>query len=698
MKYLYSTMVLLALCITHLLPAQQLKSHTAQPAGNVKMLQRQKSNAQLPLNPALKPFYHGVASGDPLHDRVIIWTRITPDTEGSIEGTWQVATDPAFSNVVRSGSFFTSAERDYTVKIDVTGLSAGTTYYYYFNALGANSLIGKTKTTPSQQSEQLRFAVVSCNNYEAGYFNAFGRIADRSDLDAVIHLGDYIYEYGNGVYGVDDADRQHIPANEILTLADYRTRYSLYRLDENLRRAHQQHAFVTVWDDHESANDAYKDGAQNHNEGEGSWAVRKAISKRVYNEWMPIREAEFAPLYRKISYGSLMDLLMIDTRLEGREEQIEDVSNPAVYAADRTLLGSTQKAWFLEQLAASTAKWKVVGNQVIFADFNVWWGASAQTGTGLQLESIFLDIWDGYPAERTQILNHIATNNIQNVVMLTGDFHCAFAFDVALRPAAFTGGDPAVAVAGAVPVPATGGTTYNPATGAGSLLVEFATPSICSANFDENLGNQFGSAAAGLVAAQQLQAQINMPLPAAAGPLAGFNPNPHLKYVDLIRHGYFILDLKNDKVQADWYFVNDILTPNTQEAFAKGFFSNDSENRLQESATASTPKSQQDTPAPAAPLVTSLEKSRPQSLTLLSLYPNPASNLCLFNYTLNRSEQVRIALYDLQGKLVAEVLQAQQAPGNYTFTYPVEKLKEGMYILRFSTTQEQIEKKLLIQQ
>ncbi|NJK84004.1 MAG: T9SS type A sorting domain-containing protein [Saprospiraceae bacterium] len=200
-----------------------------------------------------------------------------------------------------------------------------------------------------------------------------------------------------------------------------------------------------------------------------------------------------------------------------------------------------------------------------------------------------------------------------------------------------------------------------------------------------------------MVAAQQLQAQINTPLPAAAGPLAGFNPNPHLKYVDLIRHGYFILDLKNDKVQADWYFVNDILTPNTQESFAKGFFSNDSENRLQESATASTPKSQQDTPAPAAPLVTSLENSRSQSLALLSLYPNPASNLCLFNYTLNRSEQVRIALYNLQGKLVAEVLQAQQAPGNYTFTYPLEQLKEGMYILRFSTAQEQIEKKLLIQ-
>ncbi len=528
---------------------------------------------------SLKPFYHGVASGDPMADRVIIWTRVTPESQGSVAVTWKVATDPSLTQVVRTGIVTTNADRDYTVKVDVTGLNANTAYYYGFTALGKNSLVGRTKTTPTGDVSHLRFAVVSCNNYEGGYFSAFGRIADRSDLDAVVHLGDYIYEQAEGQYGAKSllttGERSVQPKNEIVTLQDYRQRYAHYRLDPDLRRAHQQHPFITVWDDHESANDANKDGAQNHQpETEGSWDVRKNVSRQVYEEWMPIRSA--MPIYRVMPYGDLVDLIMIDTRIEGRDPQINDVTNPALYAPDRTLLGQTQREWLFEKLKSSKAKWKIIGNQIIFSEFNVGWASSPQLGTPQQLESIFLDIWDGYPAERQRVIDFITQNKIDNTVILTGDFHSSFAFDVAARPSAFSQGGP----------------NYNPATGAGSVAVEFATPSISSANFDENLDAQ---GAAGF------EFQINKPLPEQAGPFAGVNPNPHMKYVDLDRHGYFILDLTPEKAQADWYFVETILKPNSPEKFDAGYYTLDGQNRLQKAGAESPGKTQTPAPAPGRP-------------------------------------------------------------------------------------------------
>jgi phosphodiesterase/alkaline phosphatase D-like protein len=533
--------------------------------------------AQNPYDPALKPFYHGVASGDPMADRVIIWTRVTPETEGTVAVAWKVATDAAMSQVVRTGVFTTDAARDYTVKVDVTGLQPYTTYYYSFNALGRNSLVGRTKTTPEGDASRLRFAVVSCNNYEGGYFSAFGRIADRNDLDAVIHLGDYIYEYGPGDYGTLSAERPVQPKNEIQSLRDYRQRYAWYRLDPDLRRSHQQHPFITVWDDHESANDAYKDGAENHQpETEGPWQTRKEISRRVYDEWMPIR-GDASPIYRVKPYGNLVDLIMIDTRIAGRDQQINDVTNPALYAPNRTILGQTQREWLFERLRTSKAKWKIIGNQVIFSEFNVGWAASPQLGTAQQLESVFLDIWDGYPAERQRIIDFIAENKIDNVVILTGDFHSSFAFDVAARPSAFSPGGPP---------------TYDPKTGKGSVAVEFATPSISSANFDENVNPQQSAA---------FEFQINKPLPPQAGPFAGVNPNPHMKYVDLDRHGYFLLDVTAEKAQADWYFVETILKPDSKETFDAGFYTMDGQNRLQKAPAASPASPSAPAPAPAFP-------------------------------------------------------------------------------------------------
>ncbi len=557
------------------------------------------------IDESLFPFYHGVASGDPLTDRVIIWTRVSPDEEGMVEVSWRVATDPGLTDVVRSGLYVTDAFRDYTVKVDVDGLNPGTTYYYGFSALGKASMVGKTKTAPAGMVDQLKFAVVSCSNYQHGYFNGFARIADRTDLDAVVHLGDYIYEIsatGDDFYGAaslrDNGERLHTPDKEILSLDDYRTRYAQYRQDPDLMRVHQQHPFVLVWDDHESANDAYQDGAENHQPDEGEWTDRKAIAKQVYDEWMPVRsDLNQFPLYRTVRYGDLVDLIMLDTRLEGRERQLANVTDPALYSADRTILGPVQKDWFFNELTSSNARWKVIGNQVIFSEFNVWWAANPADpvlNSAIALESIFLDIWDGYPSERDQIINYIAGaetgNPIDNVVILTGDFHSAFGYDVALRPAPLSGSDPSIAQAQTAPVPVQ--PTYNPATGEGSVAVEFATPSITSANFDENLPPPvaFG-----------FEAQINNPLPADAGPVAGINPNPHMKYTDLDRHGYFILDITPDRAQADWFYTDDLFTRNDQEAFDEGWYTGNGDNFLQPADGPSAPKVTQDAAAPVAP-------------------------------------------------------------------------------------------------
>jgi len=646
----------------------QLVSPTAGPAKALgRSSQRLAQTQELPFDPELKPFYHGVASGDPLQDAVIIWTRITPDVDGPVEGTWRMFTDAALQNLVQEGQFTTSAERDYTVKMDVQNLQPGTTYYFYFEALEATSLVGRTRTAPSN-SDHLRFAVVSCQNYEGGYFNAYGRIAAREDLDAVIHLGDYIYEYGAGTYGVNDENRQNIPESEILTAADYRTRYSLYRLDKNLMEAHRQHPFIPVWDDHESANDAYKDGAQNHDEAsEGAWVDRLAISKQVYAEWMPIR-GNAESIYRSMDYGNLLELIMLDTRIEGREEQINDVTNPALYAPDRTLLGTTQRDWFLNELEASTARWKVVGNQIIFSEFNVAWAAAATGQTPEEAESLFLDIWDGYPAERDILIDFTAQNQLQNVVWLTGDFHSAFAFDVAKRPSLFgTGFDPSQL-------------TYDPSSGAGSVAVEFATPSISSANFDEN---------AGATIAAGLEMQINQPLPESAGQLQGVNPNPHMKFVDLDRHGYFVLDLTEEKVQADWYFMESILEENDNENLGASWFSNHEANRLTEASAAAAEKTSAPELAPEErPEVTGLENEVAPEAALFGFYPNPSSQVAYVNYAVQKAGPVSLEIVDLSGRVLQTKSLGEQATGNYTTVLSAEDLPKGTYLLRLRSASQ----------
>lgn len=640
-------------------------------------------NGPVAFNPAWRPFYHGVASGDPLQDRVIIWTRVTPDSMNNvpINVTWRVATDIRFSNVVKSGTFTTNAERDYTVKVDVTGLEAGKTYYYVFNAQGKNSLIGRTKTTPTgNTASHLKFAVVSCSNYQAGYFTNYYHLAVRNDLDAVIHLGDYIYEYANGTYGDStlEADRRVEPDKEIVTLEDYRTRYSTYRLDTNLIRVHQQHPFITVWDDHESANNSYKDGAQNHTDlTEGDWNTRKAVAKQAYFEWLPIRDNNDQDVYRTIKYGNLMDLIMLDTRLKGRELQVSSIADSTLFDTSRTILGAAQKTWLFDQLRTSSARWKVIGQQVTFSEFNVGWAALGQPGfTFDALESSFLDFWDGYPVERSQIINFIKNNNINNTVILTGDVHAAFAYDVADMPVNLSFQTLPVIGQAAVYAPSA---NYNATTGEGSVAVEFVTPSITSANFDENLS---------LTLAQQFQVQINTPITPFPGINLG-NPNPHMKYADLIRHGYFILDVKADSVQANWYYAP-ILTPAQAETFGAAYFTKNNENHLQKALVQSNPKTVQDEPAPNDPLMTTATRNLKEApiFAILGIYPNPFEQLNTLHYSLAQVAQVNIGLFDVNGKLVKTLVNQRLSAGIFSLQLDATDLPKGVYVYKIQVNNQ----------
>lgn len=474
------------------------------------------------LDPAKAPFYFGLASGDPLPDAVILWTKVLPDSSGPIEVRWEVAADSLFSEIRQKGTTRAVPENGYTVKIDVKGLSPNTSYYYRFSALGRRSPVGRTRTAPEIGSpvDSIRLAVVSCSNYEAGYFNAYRALARERDLAAVLHLGDYIYEYAVGVYGDTSLGRTHLPSHEIVSLDDYRIRYGQYRLDEDLQEVHRLHPFITIWDDHEITNNAYVAGAQNHQPGEGNYEDRKAAARQAYYEWLPVRDKLSGELYRQLSFGLLADLFMLDERLAGRTSQADSLSQPGFADSTRTMLGKEQRQWLLGNLAASEAQWKIIGNQVIFSDLNF-----EGIIPGWQIN---LDAWDGYPFEKKQILNFLEQNSIENTIFVTGDSHCSWAFEV---PA--------------------GQQAYRERGSEAALAVEFGATSITSSNYDERVGMDTVAMLTNMYRAPER--------------------NPHLKYVDLAQHGFLLLKLTQEKATAEWHYVSTIREARAKTSVGKRF-------------------------------------------------------------------------------------------------------------------------------
>ncbi|NCP14329.1 MAG: alkaline phosphatase D family protein [Sphingomonadales bacterium] len=417
-------------------------------------------------------FTHNVASGEPSANSVLLWTRYVSEVDTAL--TWQVSESEDFARPVAEGSVTASASRDWCAKGIAAGLAPDRWYFYRFIAAnGAASPVGRTRTLPVDTTAKFRLAVFSCSNFGFGWFNAYGHAAEANDADLAVHLGDYIYEYGADNYpnpGQGVAERVLAPATEIVALTDYRLRYATYRADPDCQRLHQVLPMIAVWDDHESANDSYETGAQNHQpETEGDWAVRKAAAKQAYREWMPVSDVPYAAY----QVGDLATLLRLDTRLEGREQQfsLEKVlagkTDPqAAMAAldafrdgdwanpERQMLGAAQDAWLAESLAASTAKgtqWQVLVQQVLIGNLKSPQALAGMLGDGLpdfvrqRLAAagmaskaglpLNMDAWDGYPAARERVFT-AALEADANLIVLAGDTHNGWAFDLAQDGAA----------------------------------------------------------------------------------------------------------------------------------------------------------------------------------------------------------------------------------------------------------------------
>lgn len=468
-------------------------------------IQVSAQNARSTISYTEAPFFHGVASGDPTPSNVMIWTKVTPPTGNitEVEVFWQMATDTAFLNVVNFGKKTTTELEDFTIKIDVCGLLPNTTYYYVFQAFDKNSIIGRTKTAPIGNNSSARYAVASCSNYEHGFFNAYESMANRNDLDAVIHLGDYYYEYESGGFSstvvTNTWGRKVLPTHEVINLEDYRARHSHYKLDNQLQMVHQMYPFITTWDDHETANDSYKDGAGNHTPAtEGPWINRKVSSAQAYDEWMPIRtdSTTNAKVWRTLRYGNLLDLIIIDSRLWARDLQdMGQTNNP-----NHKLLGDDQFAWLEEQLSDTTTKWKVICNQVMFAPLEIF---------GIPVNA---DQWDGYNYERQRLKNYLENNNIKNTIVLTGDIHTSWVNNIE-------------------------------GSGSANVASEFVVTSVTSPGL-EVIESALG---------QLPQWALN--LFGGSIPSLLKSMNSHMKYINIQDNGYMVLSISDTKVQGDYVFI-----------------------------------------------------------------------------------------------------------------------------------------------
>ncbi|MBE9601701.1 alkaline phosphatase [Pedobacter sp. MC2016-24] len=465
-------------------------------------------------------FLQGVASGDPLQDCVIIWTRVTPTDPLKTHVKWEISTDPGFSKLIKEGQVDISAHHDYTVKVDVKGLKPGCKYHYRFLYQGTISEVGETQTLPEDLKEgDFTMAVLSCNNWEDGYFNSFRFLAQKTAVDLVLHLGDYIYEYETGAYGNPASGRINVPKHEIVTLQDYRARYAQYRTDPDLQLLHAKKPFYLIWDDHELANDAYKDGAKNHQPNEGKWSERKKAAIQAYLEWMPIRADKGSEVRRKFDIGEDISLYLMDERSSDRTQQMEN-DQPGFNGADRVIIGESQYNWLAKELKSSQSIWKLIGNQVMFSGYAV--------AEGFRLPK-YNDWWLGYPAERARILDMLDREKIQNTVFLTGDHHESFVLAVH-KEAQFM--------------------KYTKSHKQKPLAWELLTPSITSRNGD-----------------RRSKAEIND----FEKMLQDKNINPHLVFADIKSHGYFIATINKKRFRTDYYFVDNILTNQAKEYKAATF-------------------------------------------------------------------------------------------------------------------------------
>lgn len=465
---------------------------------------------------------HGVASGDPLHDRVIIWTRISGihDSE-EVTVSWSIASDEAMTETIASASTTTSANDDWTVHVDVTGLEAASHYWYRFEVSDVASPVGRTRTARAQgDDEEIRLGLVSCAALPGGYFHAYRYIA-RREVDLVVHLGDYIYESYSEVH------RTHDAKGPAVTLEDYRARYRQYRSDPDLQFLHQRHPMAAIWDDHEIAGNAWSEGASSHRSAtEGSWQQRREAAMQAYFEWLPVRrpdQTNAKRVWRSLPLGGVADLVLIDTRHDGRDEQVND-KNPDIAAAlvspQRSMMSGAQRDWLISRLTTSKATWQLVANQVLFSPFGISLpGPLASLGDrfGVVVDDIAYnpDSWDGYQAERDRILDAITEMGVRNTVFVTGDVHSSWAFEV----------------------PATLGTD-NPA------AVELVVPAVSSKPFGSLVSGQDDVIGEYLNEGNLINELVTTAIESQL---------PHLRWSEVASNGYVVVAISKERLWAEWW-------------------------------------------------------------------------------------------------------------------------------------------------
>ncbi|MFD7687043.1 alkaline phosphatase D family protein [Streptomyces sp. NPDC059781] len=387
------------------------------------------------------PFTLGVASGDPLPDSVLVWTRLAPapfEPDGGlgqqrVEVSWEVALDESFALVVRRGTALAHPEYAHSVRVDVKGLEAGSHYYYRFRTGTWISPTGRTRTAPPAGADTagLRLAAVACQAYHDGYYTVHRHLA-QEDVDVVFHLGDYLYEYAvnsaGGARGYTDVVLPSVFNRETTTLADYRMRYALYKSDPDLRAVHAAHPFVVTWDDHETENN-YAGAIDENGSDPALFLTRRAAAYRAYWENQPLRadqlpEGPDAQLFRRLHWGTLAQFDILDTRQYRSDQAYDDtphVPGPESDDPARTLTGDTQERWLLDGWGASTALWNVMPQQVCFSQRRLDLNAEAK---------VSMDAWDGYRAGRGRLVAGAKAAGVDNWLVLTGDVHVAYAFDI----------------------------------------------------------------------------------------------------------------------------------------------------------------------------------------------------------------------------------------------------------------------------
>ncbi|MGI5527834.1 alkaline phosphatase D family protein [Streptomyces syringium] len=476
------------------------------------------------------PFTLGVASGDPLPDSVVLWTRLAPrphepgnglPREGAIPVDWELARDEHFRRVVRCGTAQARAEDSYTLHVDPRGLDADSVYWYRFRTGCWTSPTGRTRTAPDPQAAvgSLRFAMVSCQQYDEGYYTALRHLADE-DLDAVFFLGDYIYENAiDARAGVRDYTDNPLPDfynHWLIDLDDFRQRYALGRTDPDLQAAHAAHPWYVTWDDHEVENNYAGDISQDNLPPE-QFRARRAAAYRAYWENMPLRRAQRPVgadlrLHRRFQYGRLAQFDILDTRQYRSDQAYGDgwkYPGPESENPARTLTGAEQERWLLDSWRESTATWNVLAQQVVF---------SQRKNTTAARSKVSMDAWDGYPASRARVLAGARQAGIENLVVLTGDVHVNYAMDIK--------------------------EDFN-APDSRTLGVELVGTSV-SSGFD---GDDRPHDWSGMLAA-----------------------NPHMKFYNG-RRGYVIVTLDPERLRADFRTVSGVVVPGAPVTTAASFVS-----------------------------------------------------------------------------------------------------------------------------